>query len=83
MKILNLDFYRDGGTAVITTDEGTFLIDGRLDTKTFKSLYKEDFNNIITQDVLSVKTSLKKALKKYQNTFYNPDKVIYVYNLLL
>lgn len=37
MKILEIEQYLDGGTIEIITDNGTYCIDNRLDTKTEKN----------------------------------------------
>ena len=41
MQVLHIDFYLDGGSALIRTDEGDFYLDNRMGTKTPNILYNK------------------------------------------
>lgn len=75
MTILNVDFYRDGGTTVIDTDLGTFIIDGRIDSTTPNQLYYNDFNNLIKENVSNIKKQIRSGLKKYTSTYYSSNTI--------
>jgi len=55
MKIRNVDFCFDGGTAIIDTDEGFYYVDRRLGTNTcgyiYKCAYPDEEGSIIANDV--------------------------------
>lgn len=75
MTILNVDFYRDGGSTVIDTDQGLFIIDGRINSSTTNQLYYNDFNNPIKENVSNIKKQLRNGLKKYTSTYYSSNTI--------
>jgi hypothetical protein len=70
MKVLNFQQYRDGGTTMIETDQGTFAFDRRLQTKTegfiFEGYPKEDNSNIIKNSG-ELEKEIIEALKNYED----------------
>jgi len=71
MKIRNVDFCMDGGTAAIDTDKEFYYVDRRLGTNTYGSIYKCDHpdeeDSILANDV---KDELLLALESYKDETY-------------
>ncbi len=72
MKIFNVDFYFDGGTAIIDTDdECMYYVDRRLDSNThgciYKCAYPDEECSILANDV---KDELLFALESHKDEMY-------------
>lgn len=76
MKIKDFNAYLDGGTVCITTDEGTYCLDNRIDSTTKEKLYlgypMHDNGNIVKRGSKIILRKVIKALKEYKNSFYQP-----------
>ncbi len=73
MKINDFDIFMDGGTIMITTDEGIYTIDHRLGTTTEGRLYNNmpyDDNSNIIENSDELENRIIEALKFYHNDFY-------------
>jgi hypothetical protein len=74
MKVLKFDVYRDGGTIEITTNEGVFCVDGRINTKTRDAFYfgypNDDDSNVITNS-RNLELEIIEALKSYEDIFFD------------
>ena len=69
MIVNRLDFYRDGGTAIIETDEGNFYLDKRIRICTNK-LYDAYPNYAEAKEVtkVSVRKKVANAVRDYKGT---------------
>ena len=74
MRIQKLDFYWDGGTCEVITDEGQFCIDSRLGTETPNAIYDkypdDDSAKIVDSDI-------KKTLIELLREYAKDDKNMY------
>jgi hypothetical protein len=65
MIITSFDIIRDGGSVSIQTDEGLFVVDGRMATitpgKVFRNYPKKDGSNIVVDEQVLV--NLDEAVK--------------------
>lgn len=65
MKVIRTNFYLDGGSFVVETDEGTFYQDNALDSKNKGAWYKANFkqgnkeSQIIDPELIKQLESLK------------------------
>ena len=62
MKISNINFYKDGGTVVIVTDEGDFYVDRRVGTTTENKVF-DSYPDTGNEVPLFIISDLKKALE--------------------
>ena len=73
MKVLDYNVYLDGGTVLITTNEGTYSYDNRISSTTKGKLYegypKGNDSNIIV-DSIEIEKKILEALKEYKNNLY-------------
>jgi len=73
MKVLDYNVYKDGGTVVITTNEGVYSYDNRIHSTTRGKLYegypKGNDSNIINESI-EIEKKILDALKEYKNSFY-------------
>jgi hypothetical protein len=77
MKVLKFNLYRDGGTIEITTDEGVYCVDGRINSITkgdFFLRYPLSDNSNIIRDSKNLELRIIEALKNYEDHFF--DKAI-------
>ncbi len=69
MRVIDISCYLDGGTIKVTTDEGDFSFDRRIQSTTKDRLYagypSKDNSNII-EDSEELETRIIEALKLYQ-----------------
>ena len=69
MEIKSVNYYRDGGTQQIDTNEGIFCFDYRIATVTPGRLYRgypEKDNSNLIEDSELLETALLEALIKYK-----------------
>jgi len=74
MKVLDYNVYLDGGTILITTNDGTYSYDNRISSTTKGKLYLgyprgDDSNIVIDSDEIEEK--IIDALKDYKNLLYD------------
>jgi len=74
MRILDVDFCWDGGSAIIKTSDGQYAVDRRLDTDTPNSIWDRHPDDEGAVRVDEVHDKLVVALKLYKPTRY--DKAI-------
>lgn len=71
MNINNLEFYLDGGTCLISTDNGNFAIDERIHTSTEGEIYQgypEDDNSNLLANQDFIKSELLEALGRFSGS---------------
>lgn len=68
MKILKVNYYRDGGTLEIITDIAIFCIDGRIRSSTKGHLYTgyPEFDNSNINNNVELKKDIIELLKEYK-----------------
>lgn len=75
MKVIEFGAFSDGGSYFVSTDEGFFFLDYRLNTVTEGRLYhglpEEDNHNIIDNDQ-ALKLQIIAALKEYKASASHP-----------
>lgn len=73
MKIEKFDMLKDGGTIVITTDNGIYCVDSRIQTTTYGRWYdgipKDDNSNII-ENSQDLENEIIKLLKNYKDGLF-------------
>lgn len=78
MRLIRINGCLDGGTIILETDEGTFYIDRRIDTKTPDQLYDEypdkSDAEIIRNDI--IKNKLINALENELRLFITPLRIL-------
>jgi len=86
MKILNFEEYLDGGSILITTNEGVYCFDNRIHSTTKGKLYngypKGNDSNII-ENSIKIEKILISALNEYENSFYSSTINNLIKNILL
>ena len=70
MEILNITMYKDGGTILITTDNGKFSLDNRIGTKTKYKLFN-DYPAITNHNLIVHSTQIQWEL--YQALKSKPE----------
>jgi hypothetical protein len=76
MKILNFNFYLDGGTTALSTNKGTFCIDNRLGTKTPGKIFDEYPNSKSTPIPHELRWEVLEGLKQYdENLMYKSETI--------
>jgi hypothetical protein len=74
MKVTRFNLYRDGGTIEVTTDEGIFCVDGRIESTTkgkFFVGYPLPDNSNIVLDSKNLELKIIEALKNYNDEFFD------------
>lgn len=73
IRIVNVNYYKDGGTLELETDRGVYCFDNRIKTKTKYCLYNgypfKNNSNIIHNST-SIEKALIKAMEKYDGRLY-------------
>lgn len=70
MEILNMTMYKDGGTILITTDNGKFSLDNRIGTKTKYKLFN-DYPAVTNHNLIVHSTQIQWEL--YQELKKKPE----------
>jgi hypothetical protein len=73
IEIKGFDMYRDGGTIQITTDEGIFCFDDRINSTTEGRLYygyPMDDNSNLMENSKELEYRIIKSLKSYKKENY-------------